>query len=321
MRPARPAVRIRRVTRSTSPTTTASSASGDRGERPSARCAPNERRRRRTRTGRGSRLWASAWRCRPAAGPSSETSAASPSAATWPTVASPSLVQLAPRSRGRRPRAARPAAGAGTPARRRPGPRAARRAWPPRSPPWPGTWCVATPTVIGRPTRSRTSRRRRTAISVGVPEIRRSPRTSRKASSIDSPSTSGAVSLEDVEHRPAGLDVGRPPRRHDHGLRAQPPRLAPRPSPRGRRRPWPRSSPPAPPRPDDDRPAAQAGIVALLDRREERVEVGVQDRRLPRHEHMFAHDSDGCQRHRPRRVDFAAARSSHRQGNEWRGDR
>ncbi len=52
---------------------------------------------------------------------------------------------------------------------------------------------VATPTVIGRPTRSRTSRRNRTAMSVGVPAIRSIPRTSRNASSIDSPSTNGAV--------------------------------------------------------------------------------------------------------------------------------
>jgi hypothetical protein len=52
----------------------------------------------------------------------------------------------------------------------------------------------ATPTVIGRPTRSRTSRRSRIAISMGVPEIRLSPRTSRNASSIDSPSTRGVVS-------------------------------------------------------------------------------------------------------------------------------
>jgi hypothetical protein len=52
----------------------------------------------------------------------------------------------------------------------------------------------ATPTVIGRPTRSSTSRRNRTAISVGVPEIRPIPRTSRNASSIESPSTSGVVS-------------------------------------------------------------------------------------------------------------------------------
>jgi hypothetical protein len=48
--------------------------------------------------------------------------------------------------------------------------------------------------VMGRPTRSRTWSRRRTAISLGEPATRRSPPTSRKASSIDRPSTSGVVS-------------------------------------------------------------------------------------------------------------------------------
>ena len=38
---------------------------------------------------------------------------------------------------------------------------------------------------------------------------------------------------------------------------------------------------------DDHGTAAKARIVALLDGREERVEVGVQDRRLVQHEHMF----------------------------------
>jgi len=47
---------------------------------------------------------------------------------------------------------------------------------------------------MGRPTRDSTSARSRTAISVGVPEIRRSPPTSRNASSIEIPSTSGVVS-------------------------------------------------------------------------------------------------------------------------------
>ncbi len=51
----------------------------------------------------------------------------------------------------------------------------------------------ATPTVIGRPTCSRTWRRSRTAISGAAPAIRRRPRTSRNASSIDRPSTSGVV--------------------------------------------------------------------------------------------------------------------------------
>jgi hypothetical protein len=43
-------------------------------------------------------------------------------------------------------------------------------------------------------------------------------------------------------------------------------------------------------RTDDDGPPAQAGVVPLLDRREERIEVGVQDRSDSRHEHMFAYD-------------------------------
>jgi hypothetical protein len=52
----------------------------------------------------------------------------------------------------------------------------------------------ATPTVIGSPTRSRTSARSRPAISAGVPRIFSSPPTSRKASSIEIPSTIGVVS-------------------------------------------------------------------------------------------------------------------------------
>ena len=51
----------------------------------------------------------------------------------------------------------------------------------------------ATPTVIGSPTRSATVRRSATAMSHGGPSIRRSPPTSRKASSMDRPSTSGVV--------------------------------------------------------------------------------------------------------------------------------
>ncbi len=52
----------------------------------------------------------------------------------------------------------------------------------------------ATPTVIGRPTRRRTSRRSRTAISTGRPTLRVIPATSRNASSIEIPSTTGARS-------------------------------------------------------------------------------------------------------------------------------
>ena len=52
----------------------------------------------------------------------------------------------------------------------------------------------ATPTVIGSPMRSRTSRRSRRAICSGVPAIRSIPRASRNASSIESASTCGVVS-------------------------------------------------------------------------------------------------------------------------------
>ena len=48
--------------------------------------------------------------------------------------------------------------------------------------------------MTGSPTRSRTATRSRDAISTGVPAIRSIPRTSRKASSIDSPSTTGEAS-------------------------------------------------------------------------------------------------------------------------------
>ena len=192
VRHTRRAARSRRARRSTSATTMVSRSSGDRGVRPSARCAPIERRRRPTRTRRGSRLWARAWRCRPDARPSIETSVASASWATSPTVVIPRLRSF-------------PAVTGPTPQSRSTG-----SGWRKASSPSGGTTSrpsglatplatlarnlvLATPTVIGRPTRSRTSARSRAAISEGVPETRPIPRTSRNASSIDSPSTSGVV--------------------------------------------------------------------------------------------------------------------------------
>ena len=56
------------------------------------------------------------------------------------------------------------------------------------------SFVVAMPTVIGSPTCSCTAARSRVAISSGLPEISCSPRTSRNASSIDTRSTTGAVS-------------------------------------------------------------------------------------------------------------------------------
>ena len=99
--------------------------------------------------------------------------------------------------------------------------------------------------------------------------------------------------LEHLEHRLARLRVGGHPRRHDDRLGAQP--AGPTSAHRGA----------DPARlglvaggehdagADDHRAAAEPGIVALLDRRVERVEVRVQDRGRGRHEHMFGSPSDG----------------------------
>ena len=193
VRPTRFALRMRRVTRSTRPTSTASTAGTVRGERPSARCDPIDRRRRPVWTGRGSRLCARACTCRPAAGPSVATSASSGKAAMSPTVCIPRACNLAAvlaptphtRSIGSGWRKAISSPGGTT---INPSGLDTALATLARN------FVRATPTLIARPTRSRTSRRRRTAISAGVPAIRRSPPTSRKASSTEIPSTKGVVS-------------------------------------------------------------------------------------------------------------------------------
>ena len=177
---------------------------------------------------------------------------------------------------------------------------------------------LATPTVMARPTASSTSRRSRVAISVGEPDTRRSPPTSRKASSIERPSTSGVVSSNTCEDGLAGLGVGRHPGR-DHRWR---PGTAGAPAAASHRRAHAVGLGLVAGRQhhahaDDHRPAPQPGIVPLLDRGVEGVEVGVEDRRRVGHEQMFA---QGCcrapchlvaprarpvhlarERHRPRR--------------------
>ena len=124
----------------------------------------------------------------------------------------------------------------------------------------------ATPTVIGSPTRSRTRARNRAAISVGVPEIRPSPPTSRKASSIDRPSTSGVVSANTSNTAlarlactpPSGARPRWPPRTQPAGLRSRPSRC-------GRRKPWPRSWRRVPPPPRRS-PAGRVGAGRLAAR-------------------------------------------------------
>ena len=65
------------------------------------------------------------------------------------------------------------------------------------------------------------------AISSGVPNTASIPRASRNASSIERGSTTGDVSLEDLEDRPAGLRVRGHPRPDDDRVGAAPARLEP----------------------------------------------------------------------------------------------
>ena len=146
----------------------------------------------------------------------------------------------------------------------------------------------ATPTVIGSPTRSATSRRSRAAISGAGPAIRRRPATSRNASSIEMPSTSGLVSrntsktarLAAVYAANRGGTTTRP-RAHPPGQ----PAAHRRAHPVGLRLVARREHDPAA---HDDRPSAQPHVVPLLDRGIEGVEIGVEDGRLG-HEQMFEH--------------------------------
>ena len=193
VRPTRWAARIRRITRSTSPASIASTSGSERGVRPSARCAPIDRRRRATSTGRGSCPTASAWRWRPAAGPRRDTRAGSPSAATSATVRTPRLRSFAavtsptPHSSST-DSGCRNASSPPSGTTRRPSGLATRLATLARN------FVRATPTVIGSPTRVATSLRSRRPMSTGGPAILRRPLTSRKASSMEIPSTSGVVS-------------------------------------------------------------------------------------------------------------------------------
>jgi hypothetical protein len=97
--------------------------------------------------------------------------------------------------------------------------------------------------------------------------------------------------VKDLEHRGAGLRVGLHARRHDERVRAQLSSLAS--AHRGAHavglgfvacREHDATA-------DDDRTAAQRGVITLLNRGVEGVEIGVQDGRF-RHEHMFAPAGD-----------------------------
>ena len=148
------------------------------------------------------------------------------------------------RSPARRPRAARPSSGWRKASSRSGGTTSSPSGFATPLATFARNFVLATPTVIGRPTRSSTFCFRRTAISAGVPgEPLACPRTSRNASSIESPSTSGVVSSNTAVHRLARLGVRGHPRPDHDRLRTEPARLTRRPSPSGCRTPSPRSSP------------------------------------------------------------------------------
>ena len=139
---------------------------------------------------------------------------------------------------------------------------------------------LATPTVIGKPTRSRTSRRETNGDRRGTAREPSHPAHVEERLVDRHAFDQGRGVLEDPVDRLARLDVGGHARRDDHRVRAQP---ASRRSAHGRtdavrlrfvaRREHDS-------RADDHRPAAQARVVSLLDRRVERVDVGVENRRL-----------------------------------------
>ena len=97
-------------------------------------------------------------------------------------------------SRARHPTAARPAADGGSRARRPGGTTSRPFGFATALATFARNFVRAMPTVIGSPTSSRIRSRKRAAICGGCPASRSSPRTSRNASSIESPSTSGVVS-------------------------------------------------------------------------------------------------------------------------------
>ena len=151
----------------------------------------------------------------------------------------------------------------------------------------------ATPTVIGSPTCSQ----HRRAQPAG--DLDRRARDAAQPADVEEglvdrePLDERRRVLEHREHRLARVEVRVDPRRDDHGVRAQPPRLPPahRAAHAERLGLVARGEDDA--AADDHRAAAQRRVVALLDGRVERVEVGVEDVRVRGHERMFASLADG----------------------------
>ena len=214
------------------------------------------------------------------AGRSSEqaTRSASSSAATWPTVRSPrswsfaAVTRPTPQSRSTGSGWRKPSSSSGGTTSRPFGFATALATFA-------RNFVRAIPTVIGRPTSSRTRSRNRAAICGGCPGEAFEPADVEERLVDREPLHERRRVLEDREDGLARLRVGGHPRRHDDRVRAESARLA-----AAHRRldavrlrlVAGREHDSAA---DDHGPPAQARIVALLDRGEERIEIGMQDRR------------------------------------------
>ena len=288
VRPTRPAARIRRVTRSTRATREASMTSCDFGDQPSARCDPIEPRRRPTCTRRGSRLWASACSLPPAAGPSHRTRSDSATSATSPTTVIPRSWSFL-------------AVTGPTPQIRSTG-----RGWRNDSSPSGGTTSrplgfatalatLARNLVLRDPDRDRQADLLEHLAPQPHGDLGRRARDSLHPAHVEEglvdrqPFDQRRGVVEDAEHRLARLGVGRHARRDDDRVRAQAARLPAAhrgADAAGLRLVAGREHDAAA---DDHGPSAQARLVSLLDRRVERVQVGVQDRRLA-HTNICSHE-------------------------------
>ena len=197
--------------------------------------------------------------------------------ATWPTREDARGRGASAPSSRRRPTAAPPAADAGTPSSSSGGTTSRPSGFATPLATFARNFVRATPTVIGRPTSLAH------LAGAAAPRSRRRARRCGEPADVEERLVDGEALDERrrvVEHREdrlARLGVRRHPRRDDDRVRAQAARLAAahRRAHAVRLRLVARGE--HDPAADDDRPAAQSRIVALLDRREECIEVGVED--------------------------------------------
>ena len=275
----RRAARIRPVTRSTMASSVASISSAEcRWANPRARCEPIDPRRVPVRTWRGSRLLASACRCRADAFPTIAASVDSPSMASSPTVRMP------------RSRSFTDVFGP-TPHSRSIGSGCRKSSSPPERHDEQAVGLGRRARHLGQELGSRRPDRdrqpdRRPDLGPQVPgDVDRRPADPPEAADVEERLVDRDAlderrgPLEHLEHRLAGLGVGRHPGRDDDQVGAEPPGEAPAHRPAHAVRLGLVAGGEDDAAADRDRPAPQRRVVALLDGREEAVQVRMKDRR------------------------------------------